>query len=152
MALLAPERIASIVLAEPFLPSLTADDATLETLREAADAAGKGQTDRALDLYLGMRLDGDWRDRLPKARLGAMRRAAGNLAPLLSGAINPALGKATLDRIDVPVTILVASNAGAQHRHVADALTARVPQSRLVTSTANREPGSNLAQALAALR
>ena len=151
MALLAPERIASIVLAEPFLPALTGHEETLSTLRHAADAAEKGQTDLALDLYLGLRWDVGWRDRLAKARLGALRRAAGSLAPLLAGTTEAALGNVTLERIDVPVTILVASNAGARDHHVANVLTALVPRSRLVTSTVNGELGSELAQALAGL-
>lgn len=151
MALLAPERVASIVLAGPFLPALTGHEETLSMLRHAADAAEKGQTDRALDLYLGLRWDVGWRDRLAKARLGAIRRAAGSLAPLLAGTTEAALGNVTLERIGVPVTVLVASNAGARDRHVADVLTALVPRSRLVTSTVNGELGSDLAQALAGL-
>jgi pimeloyl-ACP methyl ester carboxylesterase len=151
VAFLAPERVASLVLAEPFLPALIDHENTLETLGLAADAAEKGQTDRALDLYLGLRLEAGWRERLPKSQLGAMRRAAASLAPLLAGATETAIGYVTLERIGVPATILVASNAGARDRHVADVLAAVVPRSRLVTSTVNGELGSVLAQALAGL-
>lgn len=106
MALLAPARVASLVLKGPFLPILLDHEETLATLRQAADAAEKGQADRALDLYLGMRLGPTWRDGLPKARLGAMRRAAGSLAPLLRGSMDATLPPETRDRIQVPVTLL----------------------------------------------
>ena len=97
LAVTAPQRVASLVLAAPYLPALVVDspDATarqigsahLEMMQEAADLAEKGQTDRALDLFLGARIGADWRDRFSKPRLGAIRRSAGNLAPLLAGMV-----------------------------------------------------------------
>lgn len=151
LALLAPERIASIVLAAPFLPALTGHEETLATLRRAADASEKGQTDRALDLYLGLRMEAGWRDRLPKARLGAMRRAAGSLAPLLTGASEATFAQTTADQIDVPVTILVTTYAAAPDRLVADSLAALMPRSRRPHATVTDDLEPALAQALAAL-
>ena len=58
-------------------------------MQEAAVLAEKGQTDRALDLFLGARIGADWRERFSKPRLGAIRRSAGNLAPLLAGMTAP---------------------------------------------------------------
>ena len=123
LALLAPERVASLVLAEPFLPALSGDDEMLETLRHAADAAEKGQTDRALDLYLGMRLHLGWRDELPKARLGAMRRAAGSLAPLLAGTINASVDRTAIVRLGTPVTLLVTNKTPGIEQELAVVLT-----------------------------
>ncbi|MBW3634403.1 MAG: alpha/beta hydrolase, partial [Chloroflexi bacterium] len=85
----APERVNSLVLAAPYLPMLLSKSTTtaaqragqdhLEMLQEIAAAAEKGQMDRALDLFLGARIGADWGGRFSKPRLGAIRRAAGNL-------------------------------------------------------------------------
>jgi 3-oxoadipate enol-lactonase len=123
LALDAPDRVASLVLAQPYLPALTGQPDSLETLRQAADAAEKGQIDRALDLYLGMRLGGDWRDRLPKARQGAMRRAAGSLAPSLAGLIGASFDQAALAHLETRVTLLLPANPPASEREVASKLT-----------------------------
>lgn len=145
MAQLAPERVASILLAEPFLPALIAREETQETLRQAANAAEKGQIDRALDLYLGLRLEGGWRDRLPRARLGAMRRAAGNLAPLLAGAMDAMLIQEALGRLEAPVTLL-----GAAGRPDGDvAVAARIGTLDLESSRLASEHDWHLAMARA---
>ena len=119
----APERVASLVLAQPYLPTLTGEDGTLGILHQAADAAEKGQTDQALDLYLGLRLGGDWRDRLPKARQGAMRRAAGSLAPSLAGLIGASFDRAALAHLETRVTLLLPADAPASERELASRLT-----------------------------
>jgi pimeloyl-ACP methyl ester carboxylesterase len=123
LALNAPERVASLVLAQPYLPTLTGQADSLETVRQAADAAEKGQIDQALDLYLGMRLGRDWRDRLPKARQGAMRRAAGSLAPSLAGLIGASFDQAALAHLESRVTLLLPANAPASEREVVSRLT-----------------------------
>ena len=97
LAATAPQRVTSLVLAAPYLPALVADSpevaarqtgsAHLEMMQEAAILAEKGKADRALDLFLGARIGADWRDRFSKPRLGAIRRSAGNLAPLLAGTV-----------------------------------------------------------------
>ena len=133
LAMAAPERITSLVLAQPFLPTLSGDTACLETLRQAADIAEKGQTDRALDLYLGMRLGTGWRGGLPQARLGSMRRAAGSLTPLLAGTTDALFAKAALESIDIPVTLLLPRDAPKLQSQMTDALAALVPRSRITT-------------------
>jgi pimeloyl-ACP methyl ester carboxylesterase len=133
IALLAPERVASLVLVQPFLPALTGQADVLETLRQAADAAEKGQTDRALDLYLGFRLGASWGDGLPKPRLGAMRRAAGSLAPLLTGMTGSSFDQAALARLDTRMTLLLPAGAPAIERESAVRLTDRLTGSRIET-------------------
>ena len=120
LALTAPERVTSLVLAAPYLPALVADraeaaaretgSAHLAMMQEAALLAEKGQTDRALDLFLGARIGADWRDRYSKPRLGAIRRAAGNLAPLLAGTVSP-IDPDAISRLDMPVVLLVKDGA-----------------------------------------
>ena len=133
LALDAPERVASLILAQPFLPTLIGKADSLETVHQAADAAEKGQTDRALDLYLGMRLGPDWRDGLPKSRLGAMRRAAGSLAPLLSGIMGASFTREDLEHIAIPMTIFLREDSPTIELQTAELLAALPPQSRLMT-------------------
>jgi pimeloyl-ACP methyl ester carboxylesterase len=133
LALDAPERVASLILAQPYLPTLIDQADSLETVHEAADAAEKGQTDRALDLYLGMRLGPDWRDGLPKSRLGAMRRAAASLAPLLSGIMGASFTREDLEHIAIPMTIFLREDTPTIELQTAELLAALPPQSRLMT-------------------
>ncbi|MCA9876283.1 MAG: alpha/beta fold hydrolase, partial [Thermomicrobiales bacterium] len=111
-----PERVAGLVLVEPYLPALLAAHpneeaqaygaAHLEALAQAADASYKGLTDRALDLYPGVRWGTGWRDHVPKPRLGAIRRAAPSLAALLT-TLGLSASDETLSAGHTPVTMLV---------------------------------------------
>ena len=139
LAATVPPRVASLVLAAPYLPALVAQssDATarqvgsahLEMMQEAAGLAEKGQTDRALDLFLGARIGADWRDRFSKPRLGAIRRSAGNLAPLLTGMIT-AIDLHALERLDMPIVLLVKENAEALERGTVETLASLVPRAQ----------------------
>ena len=133
LALTAPGRIASLALAEPLLPTLIGQTEPLQALREAAVAAEKGQADRALDVYFGMHLGANWRDGLPKPRLGAMRRAAGSLAPLLMGMVGPAPDRAGLAGLARPVTLLLRSGPSPMESDSAAALTALLAGARVET-------------------
>jgi pimeloyl-ACP methyl ester carboxylesterase len=151
----APERVASLVLAQPYLPALTGPEDSLETLRQAADAAERGQTDRALDLYLTMRLGADWREGMPKARLGATRRAAGSLAPLLTGTIGAPFDSAALARLETRLTLLLPSAAPIIERDSAARLSKQLAGSAveiILVGDDNQPPGrdwtSDIARAL----
>jgi hypothetical protein len=106
-------------------------DRHLEMLREAASAAEKGQTDRALDLFLGARLGDGWRERMPKPRLGAIRRAAGNLGPLLAGLSAGWLSGDALGRIRMPATVLTSETAPALERDMAERLASLLPRASI---------------------
>ena len=142
LAATAPKRVVSLVLAAPYLPALVAGSpdtaarqtgsAHLEMMQEAADLAEKGQMDRALDLFLGSRIGADWRDRFSKPRLGAIRRSAGNLAPLLVGTISP-LSPDALDSLDMPVVLLVRDDAEVLERVTVETLASLLPRTRVTT-------------------
>jgi pimeloyl-ACP methyl ester carboxylesterase len=143
LAASAPPRVASLVLAAPYLPVLAAQHADLaarqtgsahvEMMQEAADLAEKGQMDRALDLFLGARIGTDWRDRFSKPRLGAIRRSAGNLAPLLAGTAGAPVDLDALKRLDMPVVLLVKADAEVLQRGTVETLASLVPRSRITT-------------------
>jgi pimeloyl-ACP methyl ester carboxylesterase len=159
----APPRVTSLVLAAPYLPALAAyspdpaarqtGSAHLEMMQEAADLAEKGQMDRALDLFLGARIGTDWRDRFSKPRLGAIRRSAGNLAPLLAGTVGAPIDPDALKRLDMPVFLLVNENALVLERVVVETLASLVPRARITTvtpqSTEQLAGGSEWTEAIA---
>jgi pimeloyl-ACP methyl ester carboxylesterase len=139
----APERVVSLVLAAPYLPALVTNRAAavarqigsthLEMMQEAAVLAEKGQTDRALDLYLGARIGADWRDSFSKPRLGAIRRSAGNLAPLLAGTIGAPIDPDALTSLDMPVELLVQDDAEVLPRVTVETLASLLPRARIAT-------------------
>ena len=99
-------------------------------MQEAADLAEKGQMDRALDLFLGARMGTDWRDRFSKPRLGAIRRSAGNLAPLLAGTVAAPIDRDALRRLDMPVVLLVKDDAEVLERVTVETLASLLPRAR----------------------
>ena len=145
MAAAAPARVRSLALISPYLPALLVDHpaaeaqrygaAQLETIAAAADAAGKGQTDPALDRFLGIRWGADWRDRVSRARLGAIRRAAANLGPLLAGLGADQVDPDALRAIGTPVTALLRAEAPVFERWNAEALSLLVPGAGVQTVT-----------------
>jgi hypothetical protein len=122
-------------------------------MQEAADLAEKGQMDRALDLFLGARIGTDWRDSFSKLRLGAIRRSAGNLAPLLAGTVGAPIDLDALRRLDMPVVLLVKENAEILERVTVETLASLVPRARITTvaprSTEPLASGSEWTQAIA---
>lgn len=131
-----PDRVRGIVLVEPYLPALLAGHpneeaqkygaAHLEALSQAADASYKGLTDRALDLYPGVRWGTGWRDHIPKPRLGAIRRSAPSLAALLT-TLGQSATDETLAAVNTPLTMLVRRDSRNAEQWNAEALALRIP-------------------------
>jgi pimeloyl-ACP methyl ester carboxylesterase len=130
-----PERVRGVVLVEPYLPALLEEHpneeaqkygaAHLEALSQAADASYKGLTDRALDLYPGVRWGTGWRDHIPKPRLGAIRRSAASLAPLLT-ALGQGASEETLATVRTRVTMLVRRDSRNAEQWNAEALALKI--------------------------
>lgn len=150
LARLAQGRVASLVLVAPDPVGLLAADprpvareahaATAARYRAAAEMADKGQPDRALDLLLDAGWGPGWRDRLPRPRLGAVRRHAGALPPLLAALAADDPSAAELAAVTAP-TLLVAGAAPAPiERFAADRLLAALPNVRLVHLSADGDP------------
>jgi pimeloyl-ACP methyl ester carboxylesterase len=145
LATLVPERVVSLALVAPYLPALLHDhpnddakrygEALMEAIAEAATAAAKGQTDHALDLFLEIRWGADWRERLSKPRLAAIRRAAANLGPLLTGMAPEHLERDALLTIERPLTLLLRQDAPAFERWNAEALALLIPGTGMQTAT-----------------
>ncbi len=139
LAARAPQRIASLALVEPYLPALLLEhpnpsareygDAHLKVHQEAIQAASRGQTDRLLDLFPGVRWGAGWRDQTTRPRLGAIRRAAANLAPHLNALAREQIDTDALRAISIPVTIFVRRDAQPVERWNAEAIALLVPGS-----------------------
>jgi hypothetical protein len=102
-------------------------------MQEAAVLAEKGQADRALDVFLGTRIGAGWRDRFSKPRLGAIRRSAENLAPLLAGTVGAPIAPAALTSLDMPVVLLVQDDAEVLERVTVETLVSLLPRARIAT-------------------
>lgn len=145
LAVDAPGNVLSLSLIAPYLPAVLGDhpapeaqryaEALHETIQQAAHAAQTGQIDHALDLYLGIRWGSGWRERLTKPRLGAIRRAAANLGPLLAGMAPDQVDRAALRAIDRPVTLYLRHDAPAFERWNAEVLRDLIPNARIQSVT-----------------
>ena len=151
LAMSFPHRVVSLVISGPYLPELvTAHPDTavreaatnhLTVIQEAAVAADKGLTDRALDLYLGARLGSGWQQRLSKPRLGAIRRSAGSLAPLLATLAAEHTDREAMQRLAMPLTIFIGSDAMSITTWTAETLTALLPQARVDQASGSASAG-----------
>ena len=143
LAATAAQRVISLVLVAPYLPALVAEmaeatarqigSAHLEMMQEAAVLAEKGQADRALDVFLAARMDANWRDHFSKPRLGAIRRSAGNLVPLLAGTVGAPIDPDALTSLDMPVGLLVRDDAEVLERVTVETLVSLLPRARITT-------------------
>jgi len=150
-----PERVRSLTLLEPPLWGLLAGDpdptaraaaaAARATAETAADLADKGQTDRALDVLLDGAWGRDWRERLPRSRLAAVRRHAGALAGALTALAAYPLTPADAAAIAVPALVAHGADAVPLDRLVAERLVAALPGARLAVIPAPADPALPLA-------
>ena len=74
-----------------------------------------------------------WRDRLPRARLAAVRRHAGSLAPLLSALDAYEPRREEVSAVAVPTLVVRRAGAAPLDRLVAERLVAWLPEARLAT-------------------
>jgi pimeloyl-ACP methyl ester carboxylesterase len=116
-----PERIRSLTLIDPAVPTLLsgdpdpavaaafADARTADTL--AADTAYKGVTERAVDQYLGARSGPDWRATAPQPVLAMIRRHAAALAGSLAALSSYTPDVQRLASLNLNATILSTATA-----------------------------------------
>lgn len=136
LAAAAPDRVASLVLIEPYLPAVLLEhpeahareyaEAHLKVHQEAILAASRGQTDRLLDLYPGVRWGAGWRELMSKPRQGAIRRASANLASHLAALAPDVLDTGLLKNVTAPTTVLVRRDAPLVERWTAEAIALQV--------------------------
>ena len=148
LAAIGPRQVSSLVLVAPYLPTLLVDHSGAEAsevgaahasaLREAATAASKGLTDRALDLVLDARVGAGWQSRLSRPRLGAIRRAAANLGPLLAGVDASPPNHDAVRHVSAPTTLVTSAVAPPVERWTVDTLALLLPRARVATIPADQ--------------
>lgn len=147
-----PDLVTSLVLIEPDAPSLLDGELDGQLVlareearmagRQAADAAYKGLTDAAITGYLDRRWGSDWRTRLSRPRLAAVRRHASALAPSLDALDRYHLLPEELQAIAVPTLVIVAAESPSAERAIARKLADAIPAAtfRAVTSLPGGDP------------
>lgn len=150
-----PARVRSLTLIEPDLPSVldndprpaarTAREETRRVERDAADAAYKGLTDKALTTLLDYRWGPEWQTRLSRVQLAAIRRNAGSLAATLPSLDNYAMSKQDLSRLTLPVLLIQGLSPHPIYPLIVDRLAAWLPNARVETVPAAAEPAASLA-------
>ena len=139
-----PAWTTSLTLIEPSLYSVLDNDASAAeasglrnelrtTDRAAADAAYKGLTDKALDVYLSPRWGQAWRESTSKPRLAAIRRHAGALSGMLPAIDAYVVPKNELRLFLVPTLLIVGEGSHTVIRLTAERIVAQIPAGRLVT-------------------
>ena len=161
LAEIVPARVRSLALLEPAVAGILAADPDLlsrdaaarvrDAAREASDLAGRGQSDRALDRWLEPRRGRGWRDRLSRAQLGAVRRHAAALGPILAAESTHAPRPEGLADLSAPTLLLRLADAPALDRAVAERLAA-IPGARSVVLAPSVAPLADpaLAEAIVA--
>lgn len=149
VARMSPEHVRSLVLLQPDLPGILAADpdpaarwawqTARESLAAASVAAGKGLTDRALDLLLDPRLGPGWRARMDKPRLAAIKRYGGSLGAILAGAEGNEPAPEALAALAMPAAILLAPQPPDLDARAAARLAALLPAASLQAVTASRD-------------
>ncbi len=147
-----PDRVRSLMMIAPPLWGLlagdadptarAAGDAAQRLARQAADLADRGQTDRALDLYLDDRFGPGWRERTARSRLGRLRRHSGALAAALTALDTYPVTPDDVRAIALPAAVVPDPDASAVERLVVDRLAALLPDVRLTLRSQNR--GANI--------
>jgi pimeloyl-ACP methyl ester carboxylesterase len=117
--------------------------------RVAADAAYKGMTEKALDLYLGPRWGTGWREQVTAARLGAIRRHAGALSGLLPAIDGYSVAKSELAEIVTPTLVVIGEDAAPVDRLVAERLVRALPNGIAEETTFGPRGGSPFTGAFA---
>jgi len=151
-----PDRVRSLTMIAPPLWGLlagdadpavrAAGDATRRFARQVADLADRGQTDRALDLYLDDRLGPGWRERTERSRLGRLRRHAGALAAALTALDSYLVTPDDVRGIVTPTLIVPGSTASAAEDLVGKRLEVLLPLVRGTPPPVPLEAGASTAR------
>lgn len=147
-----PDLITSLVLIEPDAPALLDGELDVEiarvreeartSFRAASDAAYKGLTDKALEIYLNRRWGEGWEARLTKPRLAAVRRHITALSPSLDALDRYRLLPEELAAITIPALVVVAAESPVAERAIAQRVAKTIPSAtlRVVTSLPGGAP------------
>jgi len=148
LALLSPERVLALLLAEPSIPQLLPDNGGAR-LTSAADRArpllANGQIDDALDIFLTPRVGADWRQKVGRRRLAEWRQNVLSTPAWFEAVeeFNP--GPGPLAALDLPVLLVYGANTQPEYRELTSAVADAVPAAELavVPDAGHGSPADN---------
>jgi len=148
LALLRPERVLALLLAEPSIPQLISDQAGQRLTKQAARAQAfldAGQIDEALDIFLTPRVGADWRRKVGSRRLAEWRHNVLSTPRWFEAvnAFNP--GPGPLASLDVPTLIVYGANTQRTYKELTQAVAEALPGARLavVPDAGHGSPADN---------
>lgn len=148
LALLRPERVIGLLLAEPSIPQLLHDGGG-DRLSAAAERARplleRGRIDDALDIFLTPRVGADWRDKVGRRRLAEWRKNVLSTPAWFTAveAFNP--GPGPLAALDVPTLLVYGADTQPEYRELTMAVADAVPSADLavVPDAGHGSPADN---------
>jgi pimeloyl-ACP methyl ester carboxylesterase len=148
VALLSPERVLALLLAEPSIPQLLPDhggDRLASAAERARPLLASGQIDEALDLFLTPRIGRDWRNKVGRRRLAEWRQNVLSTPAWFSAveAFNP--GPGPLASLDLPTLLVYGANTQPEYRELTLAVADAVPAADLavVPDAGHGSPADN---------
>lgn len=148
VALLSPERVLALLLAEPSIPQLLPDNGG-DRLTSAAERArpllAHGRIDEALDLFLTPRIGRDWRNKVGRRRLAEWRQNVLATPAWFAAveAFNP--GPGPLASLDLPTLLVYGADTQPEYRELTMAVADAVPAADLaiVPNAGHGSPADN---------
>ena len=148
LALLRPERVIALVLAEPSVPQLLRDrggDRLSSAAEQARPLLEAGRIDDALDIFLTPRVGADWRNKVGRRRLAEWRKNVLSTPAWFTAveAFNP--GPGPLAALDVPVLIVYGADTQPEYRELTMAVADAVPSAEIevVPNAGHGSPADN---------
>ncbi len=148
LALLRPERVLGLLLAEPSIPQLLHDrggDRLSAAAKKARPLLESGRIDDALDIFLTPRVGSDWRHKVGRRRLAEWRQNVLSTPAWFSAveAFNP--GPGPLAALDVPTLLVYGDDTQAEYRALTMAVAEAVPAAEIaiVPNAGHGSPADN---------
>jgi pimeloyl-ACP methyl ester carboxylesterase len=132
MAVTAPDRVESVLLYEPPLPTVPAFAAATEGLAPVLAAWADGDAATAVDLFLTAMCGSDWRRDLDRAVPGAAAAAERDAHAAFDGEFPGMFGWTPRGGYDGPLRVVRGADAAPWFRESATAVAALFPQAETV--------------------
>jgi pimeloyl-ACP methyl ester carboxylesterase len=139
-----PDLVAKMALVEPDALSLLdgeldaevvqSREATRALWRAVSEAVYKGLPERAVEMYFGRRWGADWKDKLTRPRLAAIRRSASALSASLDALDRYRILPDEVAAIRVPSLVIAAETTPPTEQRIALRLREMLPQSEMITA------------------
>ncbi len=130
LALLRPERVIGLLLAEPSIPQLLPggnDDRLSAAAEKARPLLENGQIDAALDIFLTPRVGADWQRKVGRRRLAEWRHNVLSTPAWFTAVEDFNPGPGPLAALDLPTLIVYGANTQPEYRALTMAVADAVP-------------------------